>query len=685
MRQIARVHLKYITRCIDKRNIAVCDINEPRREDLARSFGLEKKNTFNDAESMLKEFRPGVVHVLTPPGLHKDMAILALSHGAHIFIEKPMCLSRADAQSVNTYAGEKGLLVCPGHFRVFDPVTLKARRFLKAGGFGELTHISITEAEGYLDRKREGLAPRWLTELPGGIFHDLLPHHLSLLYTFDRDLVCRGVTRRRDLQGELTGLEMFFESGRRTASIHISLDSYPLQNEMVLECSRGRIWADYRQVMVTAKKRTKLPSAAERALENIFLGKQMALGAFRNIAAFALGRLDTYEGMENLIREFYLAVEKCRTSPVPGWQGEAVAAVSEAVFGGGGERIEERGFFRVREKADVLVTGGTGFIGKRLVKALADSGLRVRVLTHRASVAHGAIVEEAVSPNVQFAVGSVSDMDSVERACNGVETVYHLAAAMKGNWLYHLDTTVTGTRNVLLAAKKTGARRLVYTSTIGLLHASAYPRNGLVDEDFPDEANPEKRGFYSNAKLMAERTVREFSKENASPAVTVLRPGLVYGPGKDLGCDVGIRAGRFRFVFGMGRKLLPLVYLDNLVDALVLAGSSGKSGIFNVIDDGEITEREFLKAYRQASGERSLTVFIPAWFLSSAFWLLDRVVPLMPGREAQKQKNLLYKFRSVNTRVRHSAQRMKSAFGWKQRVSFEKGILEMVRHLPKEK
>ncbi|MDA8387051.1 MAG: NAD-dependent epimerase/dehydratase family protein [Nitrospiraceae bacterium] len=679
---IARVHLKYITRFIDTGNIAVCDTNGPRLEDLAREFGLG--HVFADAETMLKEFRPRAVHVLTPPRLHKDMALLAMGHGSHVFIEKPMCLSAHDAEAVNSYAEKNALLVCPGHFRLFDPATLEAMRLFKGGGFGEITHISITETEGYLDRKRAGLAPQWLTELPGEIFYDLLPHHLSLLYMFDRGLVCRGITRRRGGDGDLTGLNMSFDSPRMTASIHVSLDSYPFRNEMVLECTKGRISADYRQMLVTSKKKTSLPQVVERAMENLVLGKALLCGALRNIAAFAMGRLDTYAGMENLIREFYGAIEagnkKKKSSPVPGWQGEAVAAVSEGVFGDKTSsypkgfppvRLRSGG---VREDADVLVTGGTGFIGKRLVKALAGKGLRVRVLTHRGV---GSAAE--FGPNVQFVKGSISDPGSVETACRGVEKVYHLAAAMKGNWLYHLDTTVTGTRNVLLAAQMAGVRHIVYASTIGLLHASAYPKGGLVDEDFPDEANPEKRGFYSNAKLMAERAVREFQEVNPSPVITVLRPGLVYGPGKNLVRDVGVRAGRFMFVFGMGRKLLPLVYVDNLVDAMVLAGDSGKSGIFNVIDDGAVTERDFLKAYRRESGERFITVFIPAWVLSAAFWFLDRTMPLVPGRKA----HLLYKFRSVNTRVRHGAERLKSAFGWEPRVKFDEGIFEMVRETKK--
>jgi len=105
---------------------------------------------------------------------------------------------------------------------------------------------------------------------------------------------------------------------------------------------------------------------------------------------------------------------------------------------------------------------------------------------------------------VELALGDVSDFDSVRSAMRGVKVLYHAAATMGGDRADHFQGTVVGTKNVFQAALETGVNKVVYVSSMGVLHSSRFPRNGRVDENFPLEKHPEARGDYSRAKLEAE-------------------------------------------------------------------------------------------------------------------------------------------------------------------------------------
>ena len=125
----------------------------------------------------------------------------------------------------------------------------------------------------------------------------------------------------------------------------------------------------------------------------------------------------------------------------------------------------------------------------------------------------------------------MSDKQAVDAAMKGIDIVYHLAAAMSGDWTQHLDTTVRGTKNVLDAMVKNDVKKLVYVSSVSVYDHTNYPNNGIIDEEFPYEKNPYKRGCYTNAKLKAEKLVRKYMEDGRINAC-IIRPGMVYGPGR---------------------------------------------------------------------------------------------------------------------------------------------------------
>jgi nucleoside-diphosphate-sugar epimerase len=216
----------------------------------------------------------------------------------------------------------------------------------------------------------------------------------------------------------------------------------------------------------------------------------------------------------------------------------------------------------VVQDSPVLVTGGTGFLGRHLVERLLAQGRQVTVLGRTPA-------PELAARGVRFIRASLDDAEAVRAACAGAETVFHTAAKV-GVWGRYDDffrTNVLGTRAILDGCRAHGVRRLIYTSTPSVVY------NGRdlagADESLPlTTACPSP---YPLTKALAERAVLAAN----SPALrtVALRPHLIWGVGDPHLVPrllAKARAGRLRIV-GTGRNRVDLVHVENAVDAHLLA------------------------------------------------------------------------------------------------------------------
>jgi nucleoside-diphosphate-sugar epimerase len=210
----------------------------------------------------------------------------------------------------------------------------------------------------------------------------------------------------------------------------------------------------------------------------------------------------------------------------------------------------------------VLVTGGTGFLGRRLVDRLLAAGRNVAVLARRP-------VPELEARGVRFIRASLDDADAVRAACAGVETIFHVAARV-GVWGRYEDffrTNVLGTRAVLAGCREHGVRHLVYTSTPSVVY------NGRdlagADESLPltnDCPSP-----YPLTKAIAEHEV--LLANTPTLRTVALRPHLIWGVGDPHLVPRILsraRAGRLRII-GSGENRVDMVHVENAVDAHLLA------------------------------------------------------------------------------------------------------------------
>lgn len=684
--RMARVHLGYILENVPQENITICDSDEIKAEAFTEEFQI--KEYFNDIEKMLTQFRPDICHVITPPHTHAEVAIKCMNQGSHVFIEKPMCTTVADADEIILISNKTQRLVCVGHQRLFEQPIIEAKRLIESGQFGSVVHVSAVDSNDSLELSKSGFEVSWSKNLPGGKFFDYLPHLVYLLEYFISGLNLQNAYYNCNDGQEISDLCASFASNTASGSLRISLSTPLLQNYLRIECTEGVIHIDSRNYVTFIVKKKNLPNAIERVTHNLDISYQLIKGTLKTVFLFGLGKLKSYEGTGKLINQFYTAVLHGEASPVPPEKGKEVVKLCGEIISNTSNqnntkpnsdiKMEEGSKEEIvikQKDARILVTGGTGFIGRHLVERLSGNGQKIRVISRCLN----STVQE-LSNNVEVIIGDVSDRKVVDLAMNGVEKVYHLAAATKGGWTQHLDTTVRGTKNILDSMVEHGVKKLVYVSSASVYDHTNYPNNGIIDEEFPYEKNPYKRGSYSNAKLKAEKLVCEYMKEGKLSAC-IIRPGMVYGSGRSALSVLPphITLNTFKktlILMGKGKKRLNLVYVENLVDALILAGENEKGNgcIFNIADREDATVRQYIKSYKHFAKDSFLTIYLPINILRFGFKMVEFLIRLL----SKKELSFSYKLKSISKNVTYGTEKIEKVLGWRSSVSFEQAFKKTI-------
>jgi nucleoside-diphosphate-sugar epimerase len=246
--------------------------------------------------------------------------------------------------------------------------------------------------------------------------------------------------------------------------------------------------------------------------------------------------------------------------------------------------------------SSAFVTGGSGFIGGRLIERLVREGWRVRALARSDSSA-AKVAERGAEP----VEGDLDGVAGMRAGTEGCEYAFH-AAAHLGEWGTREEfehDNVGGTRNVLEAARAAGVRRFVHVGTEAALLAGDPLVN--VNEDAP--LRPDSRALYPATKAMAEQAVRDANGDGFE--TVVVRPRLVWGPGDTTivpSLTAAIEKKRFSWIGG-GHHLTATTHVDNTVEGLVLGATRGRpGGVYFVTDGDPAVFRDFITELLRANG-----------------------------------------------------------------------------------
>lgn len=260
-----------------------------------------------------------------------------------------------------------------------------------------------------------------------------------------------------------------------------------------------------------------------------------------------------------------------------------------------------------------FITGGTGFLGRRVVRCLAADGHHVRCLVRATSNVDDLhdFLGDALWSKVEIIHGDLSDRSSFEHALRGIDVVYHLAAGMTGPAATLVLNSVIPTRALAEASADAKVPRFVLVSSLGIYGAGHLEAGATLDETCPVDPQPQKRDAYSYAKVLQERACREIAQAKGLPLV-VVRPGVVFGPGRGaLSTRVGLTLAGWTCRIG-GARLVPYTFVDNCASAIYRAGIAPDiiGETFNILDDDLPSVSGVLAAYKR-HGRRLRSVWLP--------------------------------------------------------------------------
>ncbi|TCU48183.1 NAD-dependent epimerase/dehydratase family protein [Curtobacterium sp. PhB146] len=316
----------------------------------------------------------------------------------------------------------------------------------------------------------------------------------------------------------------------------------------------------------------------------------------------------------------------------------------------------------------VLVTGASGFLGQATAAAVRDAGHEVRTFQRRPSGAAG----------VQDVAGSMTDAAAVARAVDGVDAVVHLAAkvSLAGDPADFVRVNVDGTRALVDAARRAGARRFVFVSSPSVAHTGSSLVGAGAGVAEPDRA----RGDYARTKAAAE--LLALDADAPGFAVVAVRPHLVWGPGDTqlIGRIVErARAGRLPLL-DSGAALIDTLYVDNAASAMVAAlehaADDDVHGNAYVVTNGEPRPvADLLAGICAASGVPAPRWHVPAVVARAAGSLVEAVWRVRPGQDEPPMTRFLAE--QLSTAHWFDQRRTRADLQWSPSVSIDEGLARL--------
>ena len=325
----------------------------------------------------------------------------------------------------------------------------------------------------------------------------------------------------------------------------------------------------------------------------------------------------------------------------------------------------------------VLVTGANGFIGSNLCEKLIEKGFEVRAL-----ILPGSPEWYLEGIEVEKVYGDVCQPETLEKAVEGIEVIFHLAGIARdwGRWQDFIRVNAWGTENIARAGAKAGVKRILFTSSVAVHHyRDIFDGTEELERDCG-------RFAYGKSKIFAEDKLRAVSEESGIEYV-IIRPAVFpFGP-RDTTSFYRMAQAIERGIFGYvnsGRSKITVSYVENLCEGMVLAGTleQAKNQVF-LISDQAIAWQELVEKFARELGvppPRLNTPFPIALLVAGMMELVWKLFflsgepPLTRYRVRVASKNLIF-----------SSQKIERMLGWKPRIGLEEGIKKTVKWYQKAK
>jgi nucleoside-diphosphate-sugar epimerase len=270
----------------------------------------------------------------------------------------------------------------------------------------------------------------------------------------------------------------------------------------------------------------------------------------------------------------------------------------------------------------------------------------------------------------------------LDAALGGCEAVLHLAAAKQGDLHAQMADTVVATEHLLDAMVRSGVTRLVAVSSFAVYEYLRRWSRSTLDEDSPLAEQPQERDAYAQAKGIQDALLRRAAR-GGRIALTLLRPGVIYGPEHLWTARIGLAPSPDRWVMIGGRARIPLTYVEHCAEAVLLAVENNRAigQILNLVDDDPPTQGDYVRAVcrRLASPPRVLVVPWPlARGLARAAWLVNRL--LFRGRARMPAPLQPAQLHARVKPMRYDNRRAREILGWRPRYTLDEALDRILGH-----
>jgi predicted dehydrogenase/nucleoside-diphosphate-sugar epimerase len=600
--QMAQQHARAIARLGNLAELVAIADPYPVPDDMRAEH--PQAAVFGSLQEMLRALSLDVIHICTPPDTHEDLAQAALEAGSHIYVEKPFVETRAAAVRLYELAEFRGLKVCSGHQLLFEPPTLAALKLLPK--IGELTHIESYFSFRAIKRLPSGRAPlRDDLQLL-----DILPHPVYLLLDF-LERACEGTTELRSVEiGPNGTVHAMVRRGPLTGNLVVTLHGRPVESYLRLVGTNGSLHADY--VRSTLQRQVGPgTSGIDKLLSPYRISRQLLTGTTAAMGRRFLKKQRSYPGLAEIFGAFYHSIQNRTPVPVTRTNLIETVGICERISAALAEAFSSRPAVRSGART-VVVTGGTGLLGKEVARILSDRGTRVRVLARRAPPAWDEV------PGVDYFAVDISRPLPPE-VMRGADAVIHCAAETAGGWEQHQKNSIDATVNVIEAAGQAGVKQLLHVSSISVL---AVPRRGKpLSEDTPIEPRPRTGGPYAWGKIESERLAVERCRE-LGIELRIVRPAALvdYRNFEQPGL-LGKRAGNIFVAVGFPWYRLGVVDVVFSAETLAWITSHFDEAppVLNLFEPELPTKRELLTRLRADNPDLSV-VWLPLPILVPLSW-----------------------------------------------------------------
>lgn len=685
---IAAFHARALRNLARTRMVAVCDLSSARAESFASAY--PDVQAYGSLEAMLDAERLDAVHLLTPPDSHAALACAALQAGAHVYLEKPMAADVAGCEQVCAAAERSGRSVGVNHNFLFYRVYEQLRAELHSGVLGRVEHVTLAW-NFELPQITHGPFNLWMLAQPGNLMLEIGAHtfgQLLDLLGMPADLRVDAARPAEVPQGRRV-YRRWHVSGTCGASAfdaHFSfVPGFP-ERFIHVHGALGSAHVDFEHNTYTLLRHGRASADFDRFARLRRWGRGLRNQAWGNLRTYLLSRLklssygNAYE--ESIARAagaFYASLAADRDIRLRDTFGRDVIAlctrvVEEARLPAPAPRVSVPAPARQRVRPEILVLGGTGFIGRELVRQLLDGGKAVRVMTRNAGAVPFAVGDE---PRLEIFEGSPARDDRLRAALQGVRSVVHLARAHARTWQEYYEQDVQVTRRIAEACLAAGVERLIYTGTISSFYTGG--QGDVITDDTPVDPQYERRDHYSRAKALSEHILRELHRTRGLPVI-ITRPGIVIGRGgSPYHWGVGMWNGMgVCQLWGAGDHPLPFVLVEDvargLIRCLETPGIEGRA--FNLVGPPLLTGARYVAALAEAAGARIQVFPTPIWryYAEDMFKWLVKVMVRHPDRRRPTYRDWLSRTQRATYDIRGTSQ----ALGWspvdQRELLIERGI-----------